>query len=540
MTPKPQRIADAPVCQKCGTELNDENWYPSHQKKNEYICKECSNVRSRQSTIKSERRKGVQPFNKNKRCGLYLGVHIVEGLLSQVFKNVERMPILNPGYDFVCNHGKKIDVKSSCQHGGGGWSFGIRKNTTADYFLCLAFDNREDLNPMHIWLIPGNAINHLTSASISKSTINKWDEYRLDLLKTSECCDTLRRTAGITTHHSPPTPPTFEPNSSRLSILAYLKAGLNPAKIAAKMDIAMSTIQYHLTILKKQGSIRKAGYGTWEVLETPTTEKLTPRGLSHVGTPQHPPSRGSPAVLTQTQLLQFQQDAVRAHAFVSTFQVPHALRNWNNEKRSQYLTAHSIPFKPLGIGGGGQRIIVKDRKVWLTNRSIIIYDRSSYFAEAALQAKTTALATHISIIKHIERLLHTSFLIGSDYKFKVSRQHYALIYNALAQQYNETGEKLEIRTAKGAWFLIDNSYNMNEAETVHPSTAMSDNKKVQDFFNGVKETAITPSFLLEMMHGIQSNQMAFAENMTSHIQAVQDLGKGVGEMTEVMKQLKEE
>ena len=204
------------------------------------------------------------------------------------------------------------------------------------------------------------------------------------------------------------------------------------------------------------------------------------------------------------------------------------------------METHSIPFKPLGIGGGGQRIIVKDRKVWLTNRSIIIYDKASYFAEAALQAKTTALATHISIIKHIERLLHTSFLLGSDYKFKVSRQHYALIYNALAKQYNESGEKLEIRTAKGAWFLIDNSYNMNEAETVHPSTAMSDNKKVQDFFNGVKETAITPSFLLEMMHGIQSNQMAFAENMTSHIQAVRDLGKGVGEMTEVMKQFKEE
>ena len=56
----------------------------------------------------------------------------------------------------------------------------------------------------------------------------------------------------------------------------------------------------------------------------------------------------------------------------------------------------------------------------------------------------------------------------------------------------------------------------------------------------MNKTAITLSFLLEMMHGIQSNQMAFAENMTSHIQAVQDLGKGVGEMAEVMKQFKEE
>jgi len=208
--------------------------------------------------------------------------------------------------------------------------------------------------------------------------------------------------------------------------------------------------------------------------------------------------------------------------------------------RVKFMETHSIPFKPLGILGGGQRLIIEGRKVHLTNPSIIIYDRSSYFAEAALQAKTTALATHISIIKHVERLLHTSFLIGSDYKFKVSRQHYALIYNALAQQYNETGEKLEIRTGKGAWLLIDDSYNMDELETVHPSSAMSDNRKVQDFFNSLKTQPITTDFILTAMAGIQSNQMAFAENMISHIQAVQDLGKGVGEMTEVIKRFKEE
>jgi hypothetical protein len=294
-------------------------------------------------------------------------------------------------------------------------------------------------------------------------------------------------------------------------VLSYLRSGLNPAKIAAKMNVTDSTIQYHITLLKKQGTIRKVGYGTWEVLEEPTTEKKTPRGSTRVGTTKTPPlavlPRSVPREISQASLTRFQQDAVRAHAFVFTMQVPRNLRNWNNEKRAQYLTANQIPYKPLGIGGGGQRIIVKDRKVWILNKSIIIYDKASYFAEGALQAKTTALATHISIIKHIERLLHTSFEIGSDYKFKVSRQHYALIYNAMAKQYNDAGEKLEIRTAKGAWFLIDNSYNMNEAETVHPTTAMTDNTKVQSFFNGLKEQRIiqgerpyTPGFVLEIAH----------------------------------------
>jgi DNA-binding transcriptional ArsR family regulator len=327
-----------------------------------------------------------------------------------------------------------------------------------------------------------------------------------------------------------------------LSILSYLKDGFNPAKIAAKLSIPDSTIQYHLSILKKQGIIRKVGYGTWEILKSPEEEKKTTAGSSRVGTQRHPTSRGSPAVLSQASLTRFTQDAVRGHAFRTRFQIPRDLRNWNNEKRTQYLTTHSIPYKHLKIGGEGQRIIVKDRKVWLLDKSIIIYDTASYFAEAALEAKQTALATHLGIIKHIERLLHTSFLSGSDYKFKVSSQHYALIYNALAKQYNTSGERLEVRTAKGTWFIIDDSYSMDEAETIHPKTAMTDNRKVQNFFNGLKDIpatqgapSYTPASVLQMIAGVTENQMVFAENMRSHITAIQDLGTGVKDMNALLK-----
>lgn len=306
------------------------------------------------------------------------------------------------------------------------------------------------------------------------------------------------------------------------------------------MKLADSTIQYHLSILKKQGIVRKVGYGTWEILKSPESEKKTTARPSHVGIPQHPHPRGSPAVLSQSELTRFTQDAVRGHAILTKWSVPTGMRNWNNHQRIKYLTTRNIQFKALNIRGGGQRIIVKERKTWLTDKSIIIYDKSSYFAEAALQAKSTAIAMHLSIIKHIERLLHTSFLIGDDYKFRVSRQHYALIYNALAKQYNREGEKLEVRTGKGLWLLIDDSYGMNELETVHPSTGMADNQKVQDFFNGLKDIpaiqgtpTYTPGFVLEMMAGIQQNQqksaelqMMYADNITSHIESIQYLGKG--------------
>lgn len=336
--------------------------------------------------------------------------------------------------------------------------------------------------------------------------------------------------------------PSFEvktPSSNlNLSILSDIKSGLNPAKIAVKMGVSKSALQYHLTILKRQGCIRKVGYGTWEVLDTPKRSTVFAASKRHVAKEVQKEVQ----TFAKDNLTRFTQDAIRAHAFVFTLQVPKSLRNWNNAKREQYLEAHDIPFVHLNIGGSGQRILVKDRKVWLTNPSIIIYDKASYFAEVAIDAKNTAIATHLSIIKHIERLLHVDFQIGSDYKFKVSRQHYAMIYNALAKQYDEDGQKMEIRTDKGVWFLIDNSYKLHEAETVHPTTAMSDSKKVQDFFNSLKGNPLTTDFIFEVMGGIQQNQqtitenqMLYANNIESHIGVIKELGRGVRDLTAVIE-----
>ena len=194
-----------PTCRQCGVKLNDENWYPSQQKRYQRICKECQSRqahlwraanrdRDRAAATMRNRQQGHLPLNENKECSAYLGVHIAERVLSYVFKNVKRMPYRRPGYDFICNHGKKIDVKSAClrrtQYPR--WGFKIKRNTIADFFLCLAFDNREDLTPLHVWLLPGNKFAHLSAASIAPSTIHKWDEYALDTSKVNECCELLK------------------------------------------------------------------------------------------------------------------------------------------------------------------------------------------------------------------------------------------------------------------------------------------------------------------------------------------------------------
>lgn len=131
----------------------------------------------------------------NKSCPTYLGITIAEKMLSKLFNNIEVMPPKNPGFDFICNNGYKIDVKSSTLHNNQ-WGFCIRYNKTPDYFLCLAFDDRDNLNPQHIWLIPGYILNNQTGANISKSTLNKWEKYEQPIDKAIICCNTMRNNHG--------------------------------------------------------------------------------------------------------------------------------------------------------------------------------------------------------------------------------------------------------------------------------------------------------------------------------------------------------
>ena len=194
------------VCRVCGVKLDDSNWYPSFMKRNACICKMCATrtsmewrknnpERHHEIDVKSKRARGINAMNEDRYCSAFLGIHVTEEVLCRVFKNVERMPTNTPGYDFVCSSGYLVDSKSSCMMKNGGipkWHFHINNNTIADYFILLAFDNRESLTPLYLWMIPGHILNHLTTTSISKSTIDKWDKYRLDINKVVRCCDTIR------------------------------------------------------------------------------------------------------------------------------------------------------------------------------------------------------------------------------------------------------------------------------------------------------------------------------------------------------------
>ena len=105
--------------------------------------------------------------------------NVAEKMIAGAFKNIHRMPVSNPGYDYLqTKTGKKIEVKSATQRNGG-WIFQVKYNKTPDVFVFLAFDSIERLQPVRMWVVPGEKINHRATIHITNTDegLDKWHSY---------------------------------------------------------------------------------------------------------------------------------------------------------------------------------------------------------------------------------------------------------------------------------------------------------------------------------------------------------------------------
>jgi len=302
-----------------------------------------------------------------------------------------------------------------------------------------------------------------------------------------------------------------------LSIISLLKKGFSPSKICLKLGIKKQKLQYYLSSLKHQGVISKIGYGVWEVKEVQQVQtSLTDRYPS---------------------LVALKPDQVRGHGLQFTLSIPKNLRNWN--RRKELLTKAKIQFKDMpNIYGGAELLEIKGKKVILTNKSIIVNEPKDYLTETADNAKSQAVYAFLAFVRSLESHLKANLSYGGQYKFKVTRQHYALVKNALAKQYDAEGKKLQVYSAGELWFIIDNSFNLHEAETIHPQTADKDNKKVQDFFNGIKRyEGFTPEFVINSIGQNTANLDNYAKHLKAHVESVQTLGEQTKKLVEEVGRL---
>lgn len=184
------------------------------------------------------------------------------------------------------------------------------------------------------------------------------------------------------------------------------------------------------------------------------------------------------------------------------------------------------------------RIIFRGHKVWLCKNSIVVYfpKGKSYFTGTADQSKSLAMYDIKQLIIGLENLLKVSFKINNSYILKVSKQHYGHIKNSLAKQYNKEGKRLKVFNKDGLWFVIDNSLNLHEAETLHPETAQKDmDNAILPFFNSLKEEPFTAYNFKDMYKTVREMTLGYAENIKLHLSAIQDIRDTLKDIKKIAK-----
>lgn len=309
-----------------------------------------------------------------------------------------------------------------------------------------------------------------------------------------------------------------------VQILDLIKSGSNPAQISKKYGIPKQTLDYSVAKLKKQGCIEKVGYGVWKYIKPlKKSENLTIRHLDKstkkIGTSQP-------------------KKEIRGHAFiwkiefVKPYDWAKIINHYKKKKLTFQFMKHNKQF----------RTIFENRKIWFGVRGLTIYEPLDFLGKSSFEAKGTAVFEMDQLIKKLLKELNQKF---RAYRFTTSREHYGIIKNELARQYNDKKEKMQIRSEDGhIWMWIDDSLSLGELENDEPNI----NRQVQNFWNNHKKHKFkhTPDYIdsnfKESAKQIKKNAENldhYAKHLQSHVASVQQLGRNVEIQTQIFMKVLE-
>ncbi len=180
----------------------------------------------------------------------------------------------------------------------------------------------------------------------------------------------------------------------------------------------------------------------------------------------------------------------------------------------------------------------------LHNESVIVScnELKNFYGKTPDLAMANSMIYWNDIFIRLQDRLKVIMIKEENTCIKQFNGHFAEVDNELAKECNERKARVKIfaREDNKLWFTIDKSWNVNEAETVHPDTAQRDmQESVQPFFNDLREiTGYTPQFVMKSLNELIEDRKYYAENLKSHVWAIKQLGTGISDLNKQVKKLK--
>lgn len=138
----------------------------------------------------------------------------------------------------------------------------------------------------------------------------------------------------------------------------------------------------------------------------------------------------------------------------------------------------------------------------LYKNSIEVYSCHSFFADTPQKATVKSFEYWNRLFARLEHDFKISLIKPRYQNIRLVNQHYAEINNELSKECEIKSDKIRVYTTDDGklWFTIDNSFNLHEAETLHPKTAKQDMEEVVKHFSDIRNNK--PPTLSELMSAI--------------------------------------
>lgn len=318
-----------------------------------------------------------------------------------------------------------------------------------------------------------------------------------------------------------------------------------PAKLAEKLNMSRQNMNRYWKVLKREGVVSEVSVDLWRVNKKERYDFFNKE--------LHSVEKDSSDDISRA------RDTIRAHGF--QIKLPYNFR-WSANDRLKFVKRIRKNFVSVGqgqvsdddwwfCGNGstwvGQGFQLNNWKIHLTTKSFIFImsDNVSLFSQSGQAAYLEAfnMVKH-EVVKPLEQLLGRRIGDQGKYGFKVSRHHYALIKNLLAQDYNKKKLDFAVYAEDGTIFaLIDSSY-ADELEFIHRDTGTTDVDRHKNLLNSNRDTNLDfykiQNFMgetAELINGTAKMQKFYGENIVSHINVNNRIADGVENMNQMNREL---
>jgi len=245
--------------------------------------------------------------------------------------------------------------------------------------------------------------------------------------------------------------------------------------------MSKSLMRYYISRLKKEGKIRRIGYGTWEVIE-PQKTSITELGV------------------TKNTLLK-PVSPVRLHNLV--FKVKVDYYNWVN-----VLSKSGVYFEE--VHKGVFRVVYDGFKVWLVKGGVVVYVKPNFDFKADFVAEALRLGIEwfYGFYASFEAFLGLRATPSGDLVWGFSRKHISLVDYVVARDFVVDGVKFRVFDKRGLWLIADRSFNVNELEGIRNVDNGSSMRIIQAVFNDYKDNPSIPLpseaylLVLELIKGL--------------------------------------